>query len=139
MTERQALLDLIMEHEGCVLKLYHDSLGVPTVGVGRNLRDVGISHAEAMLLLDHDLDAVLDDCLTFAWFPPLDPVRQRAVCDLRFNVGPTGFRMFRHFIAAMAQKDYHRASLELENSRWSSQVQRSRVNRLRSMIETGED
>jgi len=139
MTDRQKLVDLLIEHEGCVLTAYTDTVGKITIGVGRNLTDVGISHAEAVLLLDHDLDAVLEDCLTFAWFPPLDPVRQRAVCDLRFNVGATGFRMFRHFIAAMARKDYQQASLELQDSRWAAQVQRSRVNRLRSMIETGEE
>src|SRR3990167_270296 len=88
---RRGLSDQLIRHEGLRLKLYSDSLGVPTIGVGRNLRDKGISHAEAMLLLENDLDEVLVDLQTFPWWAALDPVRQRVLVDLRFNLGPTRF------------------------------------------------
>lgn len=139
MTDRQRLMEQLVEHEGLEHKPYLDTVGKTTIGVGRNLTDVGLSDAEIMVLLDHDLDDVIADLSAFSWFPGLDPVRQRAACDLRFNVGPSGFRMFRHFIAAMARADYEGASVELASSLWAKQVQPTRVTRLRRMIETGED
>lgn len=118
---------------------YTDTADKVTIGVGRNLSDVGISDAEIMVLLEHDIDAVIADLTSFAWFPTLDAVRQRAVSDLRFNVGAGGFRMFRKFIAALARKDYVAASYELVASRWARQVSPDRVRALRAMIETGTD
>lgn len=136
MTDRQILVDQLVRHEGLRLKVYTDSVGVPTIGIGRNLRDVGISEQEAMLLLDHDLDAVITDLSTFAWFASLDAVRQRAVADLRFNVGPSSFRGFPKFIHAMATGNYLEAANELRTSRWSGQVGHRAVE-LIDMIATG--
>lgn len=139
MSDRQRLVDQLVEHEGLKHVAYKDTADKISIGVGRNLTDVGLSDAEIMTLLEHDIDDVVHDLNTFIWFPALDAVRQRAVSDLRFNVGPGGFRMFRKLIAAMARRDYVAASYELVASRWARQVAPDRVKRLRDMIETGED
>ena len=39
-------LDKLIEHEGMVLTVYQDTLGIDTVGIGRNLKDRGISPEE---------------------------------------------------------------------------------------------
>ena len=39
-------LDKLIEHEGLVLTVYKDSLGIDTIGIGRNLKDRGISKEE---------------------------------------------------------------------------------------------
>lgn len=49
--------DLVRD-EGKRLKPYKDTVGKLTIGVGRNLDDVGISESEAMALLDSDIAAV---------------------------------------------------------------------------------
>ena len=51
-------------HEGLVLTVYKDTLGIDTIGIGRNLQDRGISKEE----LDHmdipSMDAVYDHGIT---------------------------------------------------------------------------
>jgi lysozyme len=138
-SDRQRLVEQLIENEGLRHTAYIDTADKVTIGVGRNLTDVGLSDAEIMTLLEHDLDEVITDLSSFAWFPGLDPVRQRAVANLRFNVGAAGLRLFRYFLAAMARADYVQASLELEHSRWATQVQPARVASLRHMIETGDE
>ena len=42
MANIQNLIDLLMKHEGVRNKPYEDTVGVLTIGVGRNLDDVGL-------------------------------------------------------------------------------------------------
>lgn len=140
MTERQRLVEELVADEGLELKVYRDSKGIETIGVGRNIRDKGLSSREAFDLLDHDVDdAVSDLAGSFPWFVTLDAVRQRAVVNLRFNLGPSRFRTFKQFITAMAQGDYASAEQELVNSRWYHQVQKSRRERICRQIATGSE
>lgn len=135
--DRSALLDQLIRHEGLRLTLYTDTRGVPTIGVGRNLRDVGISKAEALDLLSHDVDAAITDLAqSYPWFSDLDPVRQMALVDLRFNVGRAGLRGFVRFLAAMAAENYPAAAVELRLSRWALQVT-TRADDLATMIANG--
>ena len=133
----QSLADQLVQHEGFRLKPYVDTVGKVTIGVGRNLSDVGISSQEAMLLLEHDIETVVADLLTFAWFPRMDHVRQLAVSDLRFNLGPTRFRTCKKMLAALEHDDYATAAGQLRQSRWYTQV-KSRGPRIVKMLATGE-
>ena len=57
------LVDLLLKHEGLRLHPYDDVTGKPpetlqgkiTIGVGRNLTDVGITRTEALSLLKADI------------------------------------------------------------------------------------
>lgn len=139
MSARQSLVDELIRDEGLRLKPYMDSVGKITIGVGRNLSDDGLSNAEAMALLDHDVDeAVADLAGSFPWFLQLDEVRQRAMVNLRFNVGATGFRSFARMIRMMAAKNYAQAAASMRDSKWYRQVG-ERGARLVHMILTGTD
>ena len=46
------LLSDLVRDEGLRLRPYADTVGKTTIGVGRNLTDVGISHDEALALLE---------------------------------------------------------------------------------------
>lgn len=127
----------LMQDEGLRLRPYTDTVGKLTIGVGRNLTDVGITAAEAMTLLDHDIDACLTDLRSFGWFNALDAVRQRALINLRFNLGAAKLRAFRNMLDAFEQRDYPRAAKELLLSAWADQVQPSRRDRLLAMIGAG--
>jgi lysozyme len=135
--QHQALVDDLVRDEGIRLKPYLDTVGKATIGVGRNLSDVGISQAEAMVLLEWDIGRAEQDARTFGWFEGLDPVRQRAVLNLLFNLGLSRFVLFRHFIAAMGAKLYDKAGDELQASVWYGQVG-DRAKRLVAMIRTGD-
>ena len=147
--QHQALVDELIRDEGLRLKPYLDCCGKPwracvcavkgtlTIGVGRNLDDVGISRNEAMVLLEWDIGRAEQDARTFRWFDGLDPVRQRAGLNLLFNLGLSKFMLFRHFIAAMAAKLYDKAGDELQASVWYGQVG-DRAKRIVAMIRTGD-
>ncbi len=128
----------LIRHEGLRLKPYTDTVGKITIGVGRNLTDVGLTRDEVMELLNNDLQLVVADCMTFRWFPLLDEVRQRAIVDLRFNLGPGKFRAFKRALAAMAEQNYPAAAVAFRASRWYRQVGRRGVE-IVHMIETGTD
>ena len=136
-TGREAMRQQLIDHEGLRLKVYTDTVGKLTIGVGRNLDDVGISHAEAMALLDHDIEACVTDLVSrYPWFEGLDGIRQRAVCDVRFNLGPHRFDGFKQTLAALARGDFERAADALTDSKWYGQVGR-RGPRIVHMVRTG--
>ena len=137
-TDRQVLVDQLIVHEGLRLMPYVDTVGKVTIGVGRNLTDNGISHAEAMLLLDHDLDEAMTDLSTFPWFAALDPVRQRVLVDMRFNLGPSRFRSFKRMLRMVSEQNYQQAAASMRASLWAQQV-KSRATRLIAMMQAGVD
>ncbi len=132
-----ALQDLLIKHEGLKLKPYRDTAGKLTIGVGRNLDDVGITREEAMLLLGDDIaraQAGLDT--EHPWWRSLDSVRQRALIDMTFNLGPGGLDEFALMLAGLRGGAYAEASREMLRSRWAQQVG-SRASDLAEMIRTG--
>jgi lysozyme len=138
MSERHDLMDQLIRHESLRLKPYMDSVGKITIGVGRNLSDVGITTAEAMVLLENDINDVLADLRTFDWFPGLDAVRRRVLVDMRFNLGPSRFRGFKAMLRYVSVGEYELAAKAMRNSLWAKQV-KTRADRLIVMMRTGRD
>lgn len=136
--QRRILEKQLALHEGRRLTPYMDTVGKITIGVGRNLSDNGISPSECDLLLSHDIDDVIRDLVTFAWFADLDPVRQRVVADMRFNLGPNRLRQFQRTLRRIEAGDYTGAASSMRESLWARQV-KSRADRLIQMMRTGED
>ena len=134
--DRDALRQQLIHHEGLRLKAYRDSVGILTIGIGRNLEDRGITEAEARYLLDNDINACINDLLTFAWFPDLDPVRQRVFVDLCFNLGVKRLREFTKMLDAAEHKDWTKAAAELLDSKYAEQVGQ-RAQTLAAMLVTG--
>lgn len=129
----------LIAHEGCVLRPYTDTVGKLTIGIGRNLTDKGISRAEAETLLASDIDECVADLTSaFPWFVRLDEVRQRVLLDMRFNLGPTGYRSFTRTLALVEQGDYVSAADQMLKSKWAKQVGR-RARTLAQMMRTGVD
>src|SRR3990167_9737184 len=118
-TERAAVRALITHHESYRKHPYRCTAGKLTIGVGRNLDDVGIDKEEARYLLDRDIARATDDLASFGWFHELDVIRQRALIDMRFQLGPSRFRGFGKMIAALARQDYATAAAEALDSKWA--------------------
>jgi lysozyme len=131
---RQALI----RDEGLRLKPYRDTTGRLTIGVGRNLTDVGISELEAMEMLDHDIDEAVGALTrSFPWFQTLEGPRQQVLVNLCFNIGIGGVQGFKQMLADLAVQNYGGASRELVASTWSTQVG-GRATRLATQMLTGE-
>jgi lysozyme len=131
------LIEQLRRDEGVRTTVYLDSVGIPTIGVGRNLRDVGLSDSEVDFLLANDIQRAEDGLSGFAWYQGLDEVRKAAVTNMAFNLGVSGLLHFPHFIAALAKQDWTTAAAEMANSAWAGQVG-ARAKRLEQQILTGE-
>ena len=106
---KEHLLKELVKHEGLRLQVYQDTLGIDTIGIGRNLKDRGISkeeldeldiptidhvyeygitEADAMLLAENDVQIVEEELLrAHPCVEELDAVRQLVLVDMAFNMG----------------------------------------------------
>lgn len=112
----------IIRHEGLCLRPYTDSVGKLTIGVGRNLDDVGITSEEAFFLLDNDIKKATNQASTFAWFSSLSDQRKNVIIEMLFNMGMNSFLEFKGMIGALEKNDYSLASKEMLDSKWAKQV-----------------
>lgn len=123
--------------EGKRNKPYVDTVGKLTVGVGRNLTDVGLSDDEIDLLLLNDINKAFAN-LTSAlpWVLTLSDARQRALTNMAFNLGIKGLLGFVTTLNHIKEGRYQEASESMLNSKWASQVG-ARAKRLSLMIKVG--
>ena len=129
------LANLLIMHEGLRLTPYRCTAGKLTIGVGRNLEDKGISRNEAFYLLHNDLQECERDLRRiFPNWDSLSDVRKACLIDMRFNLGYRGFRSFKRFITAVREGDYERASKEMLDSRWASQVKHRAIDLSQMML-----
>ena len=114
--------DLIAE-EGIRLKPYLCPAGKTTIGVGRNLDDVGITQDEAMEMLDNDIDRVKAQLAkALPWLETKSPDVQRAIANMTFQMGLGGVLKFQKMLAALQARDYNAARREALNSTWAKQT-----------------
>ena len=114
---------LLIKHEGYQNKAYEDTVGTVSIGVGRNLDDVGLSDDEIMYLLHNDIvrcDLELIAC--FPWYSDLSRVRQEVMLMLCFNLGLTRLRKFVKALGWMEKQEYALAAEEFLLSKWANQV-----------------
>jgi len=113
----------LRRHEGFAQFAYLDSVGVPTVGYGRNLKDRGVTENEAEVMLENDIRAAAEWAhVIVPTFALLTDRRREVVVNMIFNLGPTRFRGFKNFLAAIAAEDWGRAAAEMLDSKWAKQV-----------------
>lgn len=131
----EALRAQIIAHEGLRLRVYRDPKGILTIGVGRNLVDKGISTAEAMDLLDHDLAEVVGAVgAALPWSETQPFAVQRVLYDIAFNAGVEGLLGFHKMLAAIQAGDLVTAGREVINS----QLAPTRAQRLAKLLQ-GQD
>jgi len=142
---RDRLVSQLTADEGKKLKPYRCTQGKLSIGVGRNLDDVGISDAEARYLLDNDIDRAIRGLdLNFPWWRNLDDVRQEILVNMMFNMGwdnpktpqREGLSGFVNTLAAIRDGKYATAATGMRQSKWFRQVG-DRAKRLADAMETG--
>lgn len=128
--------DDLVRDEGERLKPYTDTRGKFTIGVGRDLTDVGITRAESRLLLEHDLASHLADLeRTLPYWLRLDETRQRVLLEMCFNLGLAGVLGFRQMLTAVQGGQHAVAAAAMRDSRWADQVG-ARAERLAVLMES---
>ncbi len=136
---REKLLDMLMLHEGLELKPYQCTADKTTIGVGRNLSDVGITENEAKYLLQNDIDRILKEVEHWSFLEKLNEPRQAVILDMVFNMGVTKFNAntWVKTFAAIQNEEWEKASNEMLDSKWAKQVGQRAI-RLSQMMRKGE-
>jgi len=129
----------LIRHEGIKLKPYKCTAGKLTIGIGRNLEDVGITAEEAHAMLDTDIKRVIYGLENnFDIFNTLPRVRKNVLINMAFNLGLTGISKFKKMWEAIEMADYKLAAREMLDSRWATQVG-GRAIELSEQMESGHD
>lgn len=114
--------------------------GFLTIGYGRNVDPnggKGITEAEAQVLLSNDItECDADLRKVFAAWDTFSLRRKATLLNLRFQLGPSRFRVFRKMIAAIEKDDWELAAAELRDSHLMTQTPR-RTSRRASELEQG--
>lgn len=132
------LIEQLKRHEGIKLTPYKCTSDKLTIGVGRNLEDVGISEEEAEILLQNDIQRAVGQLKErFPWTLELDEVRFAALINFTFNVGIGTVSKFVNAMALLKGKKYDMAADEFLKSRWAEQVGQRAVD-VTEQIRTGE-
>jgi len=123
--DMDSLIQQLVEHEGLELFPYEDTLGIVTIGVGRNLEERGISEDEAFYLLGNDIEVIWDELIKqHPIVEDLDDQRQMVLLDMAFNMGVPRLGKFKKMWAAIEEGDMNEASKQALDSRWADQVGR---------------
>jgi len=132
------LIEQLERHEGLRLKPYRCTSDKLTIGIGRNLEDVGITEEEARMLLKNDIANATTQLLTeYPWMTTLGEVRFAALVNFTFNVGIGTVGKFVKALAFLKEKQFDKAANEFLNSRWAKQVGQRAVE-VTDQIRTGE-
>lgn len=126
----------IRGHEGLRLLPYECTAGKLTIAYGRNLEDKGLTLEEAEYLLDNDVGECITDCASFGYWNDLSDRRQAALVDMRYCLGPGGFRQFKKMHAALYSLNFEEAAVQLLDSRFAVQTGR-RADNLARMLREG--
>ena len=123
------LMKSVKAHEGYRNKVYLDSLGKRTVGVGHlcveDFWEDDKEYEEKFLLtiLEHDLKSAIksaeelcSDC------PDLRDQAREIIVEMVFQLGKTGVSKFRNMWKALKVPDYPTAAKEMLDSRWAKQT-----------------
>jgi len=149
----------LIAHEGLRLQVYKDTLGIDTIGIGRNLEDrgitkeeldwmdipnmdaiyeYGITEADAMYLAKNDVQIVEEELVrAHPCVDKLDAVRQLVLMDMAFNMGVPRLRKFQKMWNAVHEEKFDIAAKEMLDSRWAVQV-KSRSTKLAHAMHHGE-
>lgn len=138
------ILPRVKQHEGVKPKMYYDSQGVPTIGVGFNLnradstqklQAVG-ANAQSVktgkaVLTDDQISKLLIQDLTSAqrdaqvlvqnWNALPDSVKGVLV-EMTFNLGKRGLSEFQNFLGYINSGNFQKAGDEMLRSSWARQV-----------------
>lgn len=142
--EAQLIRDLERD-EGRKLTVYKCTAGKNTVGIGRNLDDVGLTAAEqvalgctaadlragkavltsaqADLLCANDVTRVKTELDRNApWWRDLPEPAQRGLANMLFNLGWVRLSGFKKMLAALKVQDFAEAARQAQDSDWYGQV-----------------
>jgi|TARA_B110000908_G_C10119767_1_gene387046 lysozyme len=126
----------IKRHEGEVLKIYEDSLGYKTLGIGHLCQpqdpeytwEVGtpVTQEVVDLYFTDDFNKHYQEAAhiygSIPSFNRLPTTIQHVLVNMCFNLGGTRLSKFKNMLKACKEGDWKQMAVEMEDSRWFNQV-----------------
>ena len=130
---KDKLIEELIKDEGYVYEIYLDHLGYPTFGVGHLVlekdeeygKPVGTPVSEERIkeCLSNDIEIVCNELnRNMEWWQDLNDTRQRVLANMAFNLGLPRLSKFVKFLKAVQDSDWEKASEEMMDSKWATQV-----------------
>ena len=135
------LLESVKKHEGYRNKVYLDTLGKRTVGVGHLCvedfweDDKEYEEKFLMTILEHDLQTAIKgakELMEDHGCVDIDEKAEVILIEMVFQLGMTGVSKFKNMWKALSELNYVGASYEMLDSRWAKQT----PNRAKAMAKT---
>lgn len=136
--DRKRLAVQLESDEGKRAKIYLDTVGKWTAGIGRNLSDRPFSDDEIALMLQNDItiaERELDRNLP--WWRTMTEARQNALCNIAFQLGINRLLGFKKSLELLKAGRWDAAATEFLDSTWAKQTP-ERARRVTDMIRKGE-
>ena len=136
----ERLMESVKKHEGYRNKVYLDTLGKRTVGVGHLCvedfweDDKEYEESFLMEILQKDLQEAIRGARELMDKHDCSDVDERAeeiIIEMVFQLGMTGVSKFKNMWKALSEHNYTGASYEMLDSRWAKQT----PNRAKSMAD----
>ena len=131
--------------EGVRNHIYNDHLGKPTFGIGHLITkddpefgqviNTPVSKNRVKEVFEHDVKKYIDEARIL--FPNLDELPEDAqlvITNMIFNLGRPNLSKFKKFIAAVNNRDWDEAAIQMMDSLWARQVP-NRAGPLRDRIQ----
>ena len=134
------LLESVKKHEGYRNKVYLDTLGKRTVGVGHlcveDWWDDNVEYEEKFLMdiLQKDLQESIRgarELIEEYGCKDIDEKAEELLIEMVFQLGKTGVSKFRNMWKCLSELNYVGASFEMLDSKWAKQT----PNRAKAMAE----
>ena len=136
----ERLMESVKQHEGYRNKVYLDTLGKRTVGVGHLCTedwwedDKEYEEEFLMKILEEDLQEAIEGASTLMLQHDCSDIDEKAheiLIEMVFQLGMTGVSKFKNMWRALSEHNYTGASYEMLDSKWAKQT----PNRAKSMAE----
>ena len=136
----ERLMESVKKHEGYRNKVYLDTLGKRTVGVGHLCvedfweDDKEYEESFLMEILQKDLQEAIrgaKELMDEHGCADIDERAEEIIIEMVFQLGRTGVKKFRNMWKALSEHNYVGASYEMLDSKWAKQT----PNRAKDMAE----
>ncbi len=142
----ERLLQSVKDHEGYRNKVYLDTLGKRTVGVGHLcIEDFWEDDKEyeekfLMTILEHDVQTAIkgaEDLMQEHGCSDIDDLAKELIIEMVFQLGKTGVSKFRNMWKHLSAMEYSSAASEMLDSRWAKQTPNRAQNMSNKMSSIG--
>ena len=121
--------DILRWEEGCSLKPYVDTLGYPTIGVGKRIGPKGASIDKYQFEITQEIaDLWLNEEIGESqlhgesWLDKLDSDKHIIIMSMEYQLGYSGLSKFKKMIEALKAGDCSEAKKQALDSKWAKQT-----------------